>query len=974
MKPATLLLVEDNPITRKLVRFTLQNQGFTVLEAPTGKAALDMFSERAVALVLQDLCLPDIDGFELVSQLRALPRGKEIPILVFSGMLSPHEEGRISAAGFDDLISKPVEPSRLLQIVRSHLPLAEPPPENPLGQGRRIVVADDDPVQRKLAAVRMRRLGFEVISAADGTQALQLTRRTLPHVVLSDVLMPGIDGFGLCLELRRDPTLAKIPVVLTTNSYVEPTDRELARKVGAHDLVLRTPEMREIVEALRNSLSTAPPPVQSVISESEIESEHRGRMMRQLERQVALNAGIKQRCALLSAEMSVLKGIFEALASNEDIDEALRHTLAACFDAGGISLGALYLKEEDALRVLSFGFSRDWDESEFLSLFGERALLDAAISSPQASFVFALGGNEGQRMLARVGASSAVLVSVAHRSTVFGALLMLSRNADLQHEDRVKFAEAVSGQISQALAVARAFRVQQSSERAAREQTAILRSVLESIGDGVCVVDEKGNLILSNSAAREITKLNHWRPHPENPSANPGFYTSDMRTALPFNALPLVRASRGETMDGVEIFMRHDRAEEGQWLSVNGRSWRDDQGIARGGVVVFRDVTREKATQSHLMASDRMASVGMLAAGVAHEINNPLACVLANLELSQRELLDRSAAGEIGDIQELREMLEDARSAGDRVRQIVRDLKIFSRHEDARPGAVDIQKVIESSLRMAWNEIRHRARLVKDYGNVPLVQGSESRLGQVILNLIVNAAQAIPEGNASGNTIRVVTRSDDSGNVLVDISDTGSGISPENQRHLFRPFFTTKGPGVGTGLGLAICHRIITGFGGKIWMESEVSKGTTFHVSLVAAQSAEAPRQETIHRAARATRSARILVVDDEPSVAAVIRRTLSKEHEVLATAAAAEALGRIRNGETFDVILCDLMMPQMTGMDLYAELFKLAPSLAERIIFLTGGAFTSAARTFLDRVPNQRVEKPFDAQHLRALVNDRIK
>jgi CheY-like chemotaxis protein/two-component sensor histidine kinase len=369
-----------------------------------------------------------------------------------------------------------------------------------------------------------------------------------------------------------------------------------------------------------------------------------------------------------------------------------------------------------------------------------------------------------------------------------------------------------------------------------------------------------------------------------------------------------------------------------------------------------------------------MASVGMLAAGVAHEINNPLACVLANLELSVRELSEWEACGHIGEVHELREMLGDARGASERVRQIVRDLKIFSRHEDTRSGAVDVQKVLESSLRMAWNEIRHRARLIKDYGSVPLVEGSESRLGQVFLNLIVNAAQAIAEGNAQGNAIRIVTSVDQTGRIVVAITDTGKGIAAQDLKHLFRPFYTTKGPGVGTGLGLAISHRIVTGLGGEIQVESEVGKGTTFRVVLPAARSAEWVERALVQTATRAARRARILVVDDEPIVASVIRRALLKEHDVVTAVAAAEALDRIRAGESFEVILCDLMMPQMTGMELHAELRNVDPGYADRMIFLTGGAFTPAARAFLDEVPNQRVEKPFDVQHLRALVNDRIK
>jgi CheY-like chemotaxis protein len=278
--------------------------------------------------------------------------------------------------------------------------------------------------------------------------------------------------------------------------------------------------------------------------------------------------------------------------------------------------------------------------------------------------------------------------------------------------------------------------------------------------------------------------------------------------------------------------------------------------------------------------------------------------------------------------------------------------------------------VLESTSRMAWNEIRHRAQLVKDYADTPLVRGSESRLGQVFLNLLVNAAQAIPEGAAQLNTIRISTRMSGS-SVVVEVTDTGSGMSVATQRRLFTPFFTTKRVGEGTGLGLAIVHRIVSALGGSIEVESESQRGTTFRVHLQIADD-RAVAREGWSEGSRATRRGRILVIDDEVIICNVVSRMLSRRHEVHVTTRASEALERIRAGEVFDIILCDLMMPVMTGMELYAQL---APyNHADRLIFMTGGAFTTAARQFLDSVSNQRIEKPFDRRHLEALVEDRLR
>jgi CheY-like chemotaxis protein len=316
-------------------------------------------------------------------------------------------------------------------------------------------------------------------------------------------------------------------------------------------------------------------------------------------------------------------------------------------------------------------------------------------------------------------------------------------------------------------------------------------------------------------------------------------------------------------------------------------------------------------------------------------------------------------------------MLQDAATAADRVRALVRDLRIFSRHQEKQNGPVALHPLLESSVRMAWNEIRHRARLVTELGDVPLVEASEPRLGQVFLNLIVNAAQAMPEGHTEENVLRIATRTDAQGRAVVEVTDTGSGMSPETLRSLFRPFFTTKPVGVGTGLGLAICRRIITDLHGEISVESELGKGTTFRVTLPAAQQSRLPAPAATPARLRAARKARILAIDDEAMIVGLIRESLKSEHEVVTATLASEALARIDRGEQFDLVLCDVMMPETSGMQLYAELLKRDPSFAQRTMFMTGGAFSDAALQFLESIDNPLIEKPFDAEALSNAINE---
>jgi PAS domain S-box-containing protein len=258
-------------------------------------------------------------------------------------------------------------------------------------------------------------------------------------------------------------------------------------------------------------------------------------------------------------------------------------------------------------------------------------------------------------------------------------------------------------------------------------------------------------------------------------------------------------------------------------------------------VTVARDFTERKRSQAQLLLTDRMASMGMLAAGIAHELNNPLAYVLSNLDYLHATLGPRARPLTPDDMAECRQVLDDAREGAERMRQIVRQLRVFSRVDDTREEPVDVRSVLDSVAQMASTVVRPRARLVKDYTDVPPVRGNEGKLFQVFLNLVINAAQAIDEGHSDTNEIRITTRSEEGGRVVVEVRDTGHGIPPEHLRRIFDPFFTTRAAGLGTGLGLSICDTIVTALGGHISVDSAVGQGTTFRVMLHVAPPKAAP-------------------------------------------------------------------------------------------------------------------------------------
>ncbi|HEU5059778.1 MAG TPA: ATP-binding protein, partial [Kofleriaceae bacterium] len=356
-----------------------------------------------------------------------------------------------------------------------------------------------------------------------------------------------------------------------------------------------------------------------------------------------------------------------------------------------------------------------------------------------------------------------------------------------------------------------------------------------------------------------------------------------------------------------------------------------------------------------------------LTAGIAHEINNPLTYLLLNLDMLER-IAVRFRRGQAPP-DELDTRLGEVRQAAERVSDIVRDLRAFSRSGQDTPTRVELGEVVRAGLKMVNNELRHRARLEVDIGPAPPVVADERRLIQVLLNLVTNALQALPETHTEDNWVHVRVAAEDRGAILT-VSDSGPGIAPDVLRRIFDPFFTTKPVGEGTGLGLSIARGIVRSYGGTIRAERASAGGTTFRVWLPAAPSdAAAAARETVDTEAAAEGPRlRILVVDDEPLIAAAVRAVLSPPHEVEVVTRAEDAVAVVTRG-TYDLILCDLMMPGMSGIDIYESVAAHAPELADRFVFMTGGAFTRRASDFLARCGRPYIAKPFDHADLDRLV-----
>ena len=478
----------------------------------------------------------------------------------------------------------------------------------------------------------------------------------------------------------------------------------------------------------------------------------------------------------------------------------------------------------------------------------------------------------------------------------------------------------------------------------------VLRETFDVFEDAVCLISPDGALKVANAMGERL-------------------YDSRLRAELQATAKDAV--SRSATADRTVQL-------DGSVFAVRAYPL-----TGRGAVVYVRDATAEREREIGRLQAEKLASIGMLAAGVAHEVNNPAAFVLANIEaltgsmrLIEEKLRELPEAGEVRSalsnlLFEASAILQESKEGMARIQRIVRDLGSFSHVDEDVSVPLNVNTAVESALTMLRNEIRYRARVEHDLRAKQLVRASVPRLGQVFLNLISNAVQAMAEAEPKRNLLRVRSF-DDREHVVVEVIDNGPGIPTEVMPRIFESFFTTKPRGMGTGLGLPISLGIVRALGGDITVETRPGEGATFRVRIPATEPGVTAAVQPVPEVTptRQFSRRRILAVDDEVLLLKAYRRMLADGHELVTALGGQEALRTLESDSTFDVVLCDLQMPEMSGMELHAAVRERFPALADRFVFVTGGAFSADARRFLEKAVTAVIQKPFRVEELLALVD----
>jgi signal transduction histidine kinase len=384
--------------------------------------------------------------------------------------------------------------------------------------------------------------------------------------------------------------------------------------------------------------------------------------------------------------------------------------------------------------------------------------------------------------------------------------------------------------------------------------------------------------------------------------------------------------------------------------------WLREEANAELAVAIDRKSRAERETG--MLRADRLASVGQLVASLAHEINNPLSYLIGNLDYLRLELPPGEHAAAVA----------DALDGASRVKTIVQDLKTFARSDDEQLVPVDLRSVVASSLRMAAGEMRHRAEVQTELGDCPKVLGTSTRLGQVLINLVVNAAQAMPEEAHRPNRIQVSLDTTESGQARLCVRDNGVGIPEELLARVTEPFFTTKPIGVGTGLGLSVCDNLVRKLGGVMTIESKQGQGTVVTITLPPAPPIALAAPAPLLPPGPLGTPLRILVIDDEQAALRSLERSL-RGHQVVCAGGGREGLEVLSRDAAFDLILCDLMMPELNGVDVAEALRRGEPRVDARLVLITAGAITERTREFLAASRYDLLPKPIDVAALLRLV-----
>lgn len=965
MAAPLILLVEDNPLTRGVVREMLLSGGYEVAEAADGGRALALAAKRRPDLVLQDMALPDMDGMELLRRLRET-LGASVPIVALSGLpaelrRAQAEEGTPPGLGFTDYLNKPITPSALLLAVQAHVTAGARAPEGGGSERRRVLVAEG-PGAMEALGLALDQAGYGVTLAPDAPQALESVRRAPPAAVVAGAILPAGDGFRLCREIRSDPALSRVPVVLVSDAFAEEADRALARAAGASRLVAASGGPATLVAALGEALAgpaPAPDPDRAAF-----EAAAADRTLAALRRESNRAADLERRVAFQGSALSLVGVLAASLSRPGESVRAPDEILARCLSAAGTSRGAAFLRDPRGRLVLSAQVGYPESASgDLAAFFGCESLLRRALEGHETLALpsDAVPAADADPLLDRMGCRSAILIPLHLGSEEMGVLVMTSERFDLL--DWADLARAVSTQVSQALSLGRAIAAVATSE--ARH-----RHLFESASFGIYRTGPGGTIAEANPALRRILGLAE------------GQDLSGAEVAalcpLPEERAFLREKHRGAArFDGVEVGWRRPAGGDLR-VRLSGHPVAGDGGPGGGFQVFVEDVTARREAEERCRGGDDLEMVRRLAGSTVHEFNNILTAVAGHAELLARSLEDAP---------DLREHALRIVECVERSGTVTADLGAFSRSEDGAARTLDLHAAVEECGPLLRRILGEGASLVLRRGaGSAAVFADPAGLAQALAAAAARARAVTPPGG----TLEVGTAA-----VVLDeafarahpgvvpgaygkvtLRDGGPALAAEERERVFDPAPPGGAPG------LAAVADFARRSGGAARIRPEPGGGNALRLYLPLVRERAGPATPEPREAEPATEEVGpllaaagvVLLAEDERAVRDLIAETLRLEgHAVLPASDGEEALRIAREQDhRIDILVTDLAMPRMGGPELAERLRERLPGLP--VLLITGYLGRAAAGEIESPIPGAAVlRKPFTPAVLAARVREAI-
>ncbi len=883
-----VLVIDDNPTTRTLACEVLFGDGYRVLSAANAAEALSVLHSSHPNLILLDPCIPGLDALAMIRGLRADANTQDTIIVALTPSAVAKDTAPPMITGCDGYIAKPADPATISKSIAAHL-------HTRVRSGLTVLVVDDDAAQRDLLRSNLEAEGITIIEAGDGLAALDELGKLAIDIIISDLLMPRMDGYRLCFEVRKNKKLRTIPIIILTGSCTGTGDAKFALAIGADRFLIKPALSAEVLRAVCEL---------GLLPRSTLDLDVGA------DRELLQSQEYNQRLVDTLAERTteLTQATFDLQVAQEKTRRLLLHSPAVLY---ALAIDGAHVRPyviSDSITALT-GFSvaeslgYDWwvqhlhpDDKA-----GAIAAMDETLQ---------LGSNRSEYRLLHMDGTYRFVED--------------SRRVVRDSSNRPKEIVGVLSDVTE----------RKRSDEALRDSESRFRQFADNIREVLWMMTPECSDMLYVSPAYE--KI--WG----RPAAQLYLHPEDRLNAiLPDFRQQVVdtfaRLGKNEEMVSVEYPIALPDGST-RWILDRGFPIRTDAGQLVRIAGIASDITDRKRQEDSRLRSHKMEAVGQLAGGIAHDFNNILSCILGYAELA---LMD--APGN----ERVNASLQQVLGASHRAKELIRQILTFSSQQEEERKPIKLQPLINEALRL------HRASLPTTIevnldidSTAPTVLANATQVHQVILNLISNAAHSM---NGSG-TLSIGLASVQVDSILastypdleagcyarVSVRDTGHGMNSDILRHLFEPFFTTKPPGEGTGLGLAVVHGIMKSHNGAVTVYSELGRGTLFHVYFPA--EAQTPADtDTPTNAIVMGGGQHILVVDDDASVALLNQLVL--EHAgylVTRHTCALDALAAFQMAPyLYDMVLTDLTMPGMNGVELAEEMLKLRPELP--IVLTTG-------------------------------------